>query len=333
MLSSVLVDWSRDSRALRPGGTPRFKVTMKRSPQSWSIEADGCRSRFAGFLLAWVLVGPLAGAERIVVPLWINGAPGFEARRDEPEQVINDRQTNIHQPTLTVFLPAPGKSTGAAVVIAPGGGHAHLADVHEGYRVAETLAEQGVAGFVLKYRLAKDRAQAGKSPYSVDGHALTDLQRSVQLVRSRAGEWKVSPAAIGVLGFSAGGELAMLAGTRVKLPQPEANDAIDRQSSRPDFVGLMYPARTERTDITLTGQLPPFFVGVGAGDGFTNNITAFFLRLRKAGVETEFHVYAGIGHGFGIRPINPPSVNAWPAQFVAWLDNRGFLAAKRQPAP
>jgi len=279
------------------------------------------------------LVGQSAGADRIVVPLWVSGAPGFEARRDEPEQVINDRQTNIHNPTLTVFLPSPGKATGAAVVIAPGGGHAHLADVHEGYRVAETLAEQGVAGFVLKYRLAKDRAQAGKSPYSVDGHALNDVQRAVQLVRSRAGEWKLSPAAIGVLGFSAGGELALLAGTRVKVPQPEANDSIDRQSSRPDFVGLMYPARTERTDITLTGQSPPFFIGVGAGDGFTNNITAFFLNLRKAGVETEFHVYAGIGHGFGIRPINPPSVNAWPAQFVAWLGNRGFLTAPRQPAP
>jgi len=119
----------------------------------------------------------------------------------------------------------------------------------------------------------------------------------------------------------------------VKLPQPEANDAIDRQSSRPDFVGLMYPGRTERTDIALTEKMPPFFIGVGAGDGFANAITALFLNLRKAGVETEFHVYAGIGHGFGIRPINPPSVNAWPAQFVAWLGNRGFLAAARQPAP
>jgi len=85
-----------------------------------------------------------------------------ESRRDEPEQVINDRQTNIHNPTLTVFLPLPEKATGAAVVIAPGGGHAHLADVHEGYRVAEVFAEQGVAAFVLKYRLAKDRAQGGK---------------------------------------------------------------------------------------------------------------------------------------------------------------------------
>jgi endo-1,4-beta-xylanase len=291
------------------------------------------RRAFSSGLLALMMAGPLAGAERIVVPLWTNGAPGFEARRDEPEKVINDRQTNIHYPTLTVFLPSPAKATGAAVVIAPGGGHAHLADVHEGYRVAETLAEQGVAGFVVKYRLAKDRAQAGQSPYSVDGHALTDVQRAVQLVRARAGEWKVSPAAIGVLGFSAGGELAMLAGTRVRMAQPDASDPIDRQSSRPDFVGLMYPGRTERTDIALTGKLPPFFIAVGAGDGFVNSITAFFLNLRQAGVETELHVYAGIGHGFGIRPINPPSVNAWPAQFVAWLGNRGFLASARPPAP
>lgn len=304
---------------------------MSQSPRSSPLPAHGFLRAISGVVLAWILVTPVTGADRIVVPLWVNGAPGFEARRDEPEKVINERQTNIHHPTLTVYLPSPEKATGAAVVIAPGDGHAHLADVHEGYRVAEALAEQGVAGFVLKYRLAKDRAQAGQSPYTVDGHALTDVQRAVQLVRSRAGEWKVSPAAIGVMGFSAGGELAILAGTRVVTAQPEAKDAIDRHSSRPDFVALMYPARTERTDIALTGQLPPFFIGVGAGDGFVNAITAFFLSLRKAGVETEFHVYAGIGHGFGLRPINPPSVNVWPTQFVAWLGNRGFLGSVRPP--
>lgn len=301
------------------------------SPCSRPIAARRFLRQFFGVVLTWILTGNLSAADRIVVPLWVNGAPGFEARRDEPEKVINDRQTNIHFPTLTVFLPLPEKATGAAVVIAPGGGHAHLADVHEGYRVAEELAGRGVAGFVLKYRLAKDRAQAGQSPYTVDGHALNDLQRAVQLVRSRAREWKISPAAIGVMGFSAGGELAMLAGTRVVSAQPEAKDAIDRHSSRPDFVALMYPARTERTDIALTGSLPPFFIGVGAGDGFVNAITGFFLSLRKAGVETEYHVYAGIGHGFGLRPINPPSVNLWPAQFVAWLDNRGFLARSLPP--
>ncbi len=304
---------------------------MSPSPLSSSLTVFRFLRGISSVVLVWILAGQLPGAERIVVPLWVNGAPGFEARRDEPEKVINDRQTNIHHPTLTVFLPSPEKATGAAVVIAPGGGHAHLADVHEGYRVAEVLAEQGVAGFVLKYRLAKDRAQAGQSPYTVDGHALTDVQRAVQLVRSRAGEWKVSPTAIGVMGFSAGGELAMLAGTRVLAAQPEAKDAIDRHSSRPDFVALMYPARTERTDVALTGPLPPFFIGVGAGDGFVNAITAFFLSLRKAGVETEFHVYAGIGHGFGIRPINPPSVNGWPTQFVAWLGNRGFTPARPPP--
>jgi len=276
-------------------------------------------------VLALGAAGGLGAAERMVVPLWVNGAPGFESRRDEPEQVINDRQTNIHNPTLTVFLPPPEKATGAAVVIAPGGGHAHLADVHEGYRVAEVFAEQGVAAFVLKYRLARDRAQGGKSPYTVDGHALTDVQRALQLVRARASEWKLNPGAIGVLGFSAGGELAMLAGTRFVEAQPAATDPIERQSSRPDFVGLMYPGRTDRPDIALSGPLPPFFIGVGTSDPFVDAITPFFLRLRQAKVETEFHVYAGIGHGFGIRPINPPSVAVWPNQFVAWLGNRGFL--------
>lgn len=302
------------------------------SPRSWPMAAFRSRRSWTGLMLAVLVVGRLPGADRLVVPLWIDGAPGFEARRTEPEKVINDRQTNIHNPTLTVFLPAPEKATGTAVVIAPGGGHAHLADVHEGYRVAEALAEQGVAGFVLKYRLARDRAQGGQSPYSVDVHALTDVQRAVQLVRSRAGEWTLHPTAIGVLGFSAGGELTLLAGTRVRSAQPEAKDAIDRHSSRPDFVGLMYPARTERTDIALNGSLPPFFIGVGAADNFTNAITAFFQNLRQAGVETEFHVYAGIGHGFGVRPVNPPSVNVWPTHFVAWLGNRGFASARPPPS-
>ncbi|MSU49172.1 MAG: alpha/beta hydrolase [Opitutus sp.] len=289
--------------------------------------------RAAVVTFVFLLTGARASAahERMVVPLWSNGAPGFESRRDEPEKVINDRQTNIHNPTLTVFLPSPAKATGAAVVIAPGGGHAHLADVHEGYRVAEWLAEHGVTGFVLKYRLAKDRAQEGGSPYSVDVHALADARRALQLVRSRAREWNLNAAAIGVLGFSAGGELAILAGTRSVSARSEAEDALDRQSSRPDFVGLMYPGRTVRTDFVLHEKLPPFFIGVGASDPMVGDITAFFLAARKAGVNTEFHVYAGIGHGFGIRDVNPPSVNAWPSQFLAWLGNRNFLAPARLP--
>ena len=304
----------------------RFNNGMILLPVHRSVMSPYVRRTLTGIGLA-LGAWDLAAAERVVVPLWIDGAPGFESRRAEPEQVIIDRQTNIHNPTLTVFLPKPEKATGAAVVIAPGGGHAHLADVHEGYRVAEALAEQGVAGLVLKYRLAKDRAQAGKSPYTVDGHALADVRRAVQLVRSRAAEWKLAPTAIGVLGFSAGGELALLAGTRAEAGTPSAGDPVERESSRPDFVGLMYPGRTERTDIALGGTLPPFFIGVGASDGYVDSITAFFLKLRQAKVETEFHVYAGIGHGFGIRPINPPSVAVWPNQFVAWLGNRGFLRA------
>ena len=300
---------------------------MTSHPRLCSLAFFRVGRALAAVTLALWAAGALVAAERVVLPLWAGGAPGFESRRDEPEQVINDRQTNIHNPTLTVFLPAREKATGAAVVIAPGGGHAHLADVHEGYRVGETLAAQGVAAFVLKYRLAKDRAQGGKSPYTVDGHALSDVQRAVQLVRSRASEWQLAPGAIGVLGFSAGGELALLAGTRTVAARPESTDVIERESSRPDFVGLMYPGRTERTDIEVTKAMPPCFIAVGSTDNFVDPITALFTKLRQAGVETEFHVYAGIGHGFGLRDINPPSVNVWPTQFTAWLGNRGFLGA------
>jgi endo-1,4-beta-xylanase len=310
---------------LRPAGSARFNVGMTSLPLLRSFASFRRARAWAFVTLALCGAGGLAAAERVVLPLWVGGAPGFESRRDEPEQVINDRQTNIHNPTLTVFLPPPGKGSGAAVVIAPGGGHAHLADVHEGYRVGETLAAQGVAAFVLKYRLAKDRAQGGKSPYTVDGHALSDVQRAVQLVRARANEWQLAPDAIGVLGFSAGGELALLASTRIVAAKPDAAEAIDRVSSRLSFVGLMYPGHTERTDIALTKARPPCFLAVGSADSFVDPITALFGRLRQAGVETEFHVYAGIGHGFGLRDINPPAVNAWPTQFVAWLRGRGLV--------
>ena len=196
-------------------------------------------------LLALLLFPGLAIAdESQVVPLWPGGAPGHEGKK-EKEKVVelsknqkHDRRvSSIHEPSLTVYLPPEEKATGAAIVICPGGGHRVLAIDHEGYEVGQWLASQGVAGFVLKYRLANEEG----SSYKVDVHALADAQRALRLVRSRAKEWGVDPARVGLMGFSAGGELAILAATKFDAGQQDASDLVDRLGCRPDFLMPIYP--------------------------------------------------------------------------------------------
>jgi endo-1,4-beta-xylanase len=269
----------------------------------------------------------IAAEASTVVPLWPNGAPGSEARKAEPDQIANERVTNVHFPTLTVFLPPPDRATGCAVVIAPGGGHGHVTIAHEGYAVAQWLAAHGVAGFVLKYRLAKDEAAGGKSPYTVDVHELADTQRALRLVRARASEWGIDPARVGVMGFSAGGELAVLAATRGDAGKAGATDSIERQSSRPNFAALMYPGGLTRPDVAPTKDFPPVFLCCGGDDRLSEPLAAFYVACRKAEVSAEMHVFAGVGHGFGIQEKNKPNVAGWPERFHTWLADRKFVTA------
>jgi len=287
-------------------------------------------------LLGAACLTPLAAADlvipaRPVVPLWPQGAPGSTARMNEPEKVVGTNVSNIHQPSLTVYLPAAGKATGCAVVVAPGGGHSRLAIEHEGYAVAQWLADHGIAAFILKYRLSKDDATpAGTAQaYTIDRDELGDAQRALQLVRSRAAEWGVSPARVGIIGFSAGGEVALLAATRGTTGQPDAADVLARQSSKPDFFGLIYPGGLPRTDITLTKETPPAFLACGADDRPTISelLPEFYLKCKKAGIPAELHVYAGAGHGFGVRATNHSPSGAWIDRFAEWLGDRKFLTA------
>lgn len=257
------------------------------------------------------------------ISLWPQGAPGSEGRSSEEKIVGKPHQrhvSNIHNPSLTVFLPAPAKANGAALVICPGGGHRFLSIDHEGYDVARWLNDQGVAGFVLKYRLANE---AG-SPYKVDVDALADVRRAVRLVRSRAAEWGVDPARIGVIGFSAGGDLAMLAGTRFEKGRPDAGDPLDRFDSRPDFLALIYPGFRPGT-VHVTKETPPTFLAVADDDRFcAPGTVAFYQALKNAGVSGELHVYARGGHGFGMND-RPLPVTSWTARLRDWLDERGYL--------
>src|SRR5439155_10963574 len=195
------------------------------------------------------------------VALWTNGAPGSEGMTAkemvEPANASHDylKVWSIHNPSLTVFLPPKEKATGAAVIIGPGGAHQFLAIDIEGYNVAKYLNSVGVAGFVLKYRLAREQG----SKYKVEVDALADALRAVRLVRHRAEEWRVDPTRVGIMGFSAGGELAALASTRFDSGNKEASDPIDLLSSRPDFQVLIYPGGRANT-LTITKETPRTFL-------------------------------------------------------------------------
>jgi endo-1,4-beta-xylanase len=268
----------------------------------------------------------LAADEPPVIPLWPSGAPGSEGKTD-PEIVVEQaknrghdrRVSRIHNPSLTVYLPPRDKATGAAVVICPGGGHRVLAIDHEGYEVARWLNSIGVAGFVLKYRLARTEG-AG---YKVDVHALQDAQRAIRLVRSRAGEWGIDPKRVGLMGFSAGGEVTALAGTRFDTGSEGASDPIDRLSCRPDFLVLVYPGGRPET-LTITKQTPPAFLLVAHDDRLADRTTALYSALKKAEVSAELHIYARGGHGFGMRDTHSP-VASWTTRLQEWMADRGLL--------
>jgi endo-1,4-beta-xylanase len=260
---------------------------------------------------------------------------------NEPEKVAGNNVSNIHHPSLTVYLPVKDKATGCAVIVAPGGGHSRLAFQHEGHAVGQWLADRGIAAFILKYRLSRDDATpAGAAqPYTIDRDELGDAQRAIRLVRSRATEWGVDPARVGIIGFSAGGEVTILAGTRYQNAAPAADlsaealakvDPIDRLSSRPDFFGPVYPGGLQRTDIVLHKELPPVFLLCGANDRPTISelLPEFFVKCKKAGMDAELHIYAGAGHGFGVRESNKTPSGAWLFRFQEWLGDRKFLAAR-----
>jgi acetyl esterase/lipase len=277
---------------------------------------------------------PVESAHPASIPLWSAGAPGSEARKAEPEDISWRQEPdivfpvifNIHNPSITPFLPEPRKATGAAVIIAPGGGHWQLTIDREGYDLGRWLAERGIAAFVLKYRLARDAA--GNSSYKIDVDALADAQRAIRSIRARAKEWNVNPNRVGILGFSAGGEVALLAATRHDAGKPDASDPIERQSSRPDFFAPIYPGGLQRTDYRISKEsTPAAFLACAFDDRMPEQLAAFFTTLREAGVNAEIHIYNSGGHGFGVRNDRPTlAVSGWQTRFTEWLSDRGMLS-------
>jgi endo-1,4-beta-xylanase len=278
---------------------------------------------FVGALFVSALLAHAADPQWIV--LWPKGAPGSEGKTGE-ETVRTTPQgehvtAGVHRPSIAVFAPSKETATGAAVVIAPGGGHSELWADHEGLNVAQWLADHGVAGVVLKYRLAREKG----STYKIEGESLADMQRAIRVVKSRAAEWGIDPERVGVMGFSAGGEIAALAATRFDAGSPDAADPIDRLSSKPAFQALIYPALPK--DMQLSKDTPPAFLACGENDrkDISQGLPELYLALKKAGAVAELHVYTGVGHGFGVRSSTKGAVATWPARFLDFLDARKLL--------
>jgi len=277
------------------------------------------------WILALFVAATALAAERgEEIRLWPSGAPGSEgetaAEVFKGDARLPSNFTVVHYPSIYVFLPPKDKASGMAVVVAPGGGHSQLVIDKEGWEIADFLNRNGIAAFVLKYRLAR----APGSHYTVEGNALADAARAMRTVRSRAAEWGVDPARIGIMGFSAGGEVAALMETRFDAGNASAADAIDRASSRPDFAVVVYPGYRPGT-ITVPKDAPPTFL-VCADDDRSHVVTTvnLYLDLEKQQAPAEMHIYGSGGHGFGLRSKLP--VGNWPDRLLDWMRDRKLLA-------
>jgi len=301
----------------------------------------------AAVCLSVLLVGsmaigqaPVGGAAPGAVPddgkvmlLWPGGAPGAVGDADDDK------------PTLTAYLPAGPNPTKTGVIVAPGGSYQHLSMVKEGSDVAHWLNAHGVAAFVLKYRLGM------KYHNPVE---LGDAQRAIRMVRAQAAEYGLASDHIGIWGFSAGGHLAASAGTMFDAGKAGAADAIEQQSSRPDFLILAYPVITMEdpyvhkgsrqyllgngptqadmdamsAELRVTPQTPPTFLFATTDDGTVPvlNSVMFYSALVKAKVPVEMHLFQHGAHGAGLAPANP-MLSVWPDLLIKWMRERGYAAA------
>ena len=267
--------------------------------------------------------GAAALKEGVVVHLWPESVLAAAGGKGEEKSTVEDRKdggklikvSNVTDPTLTVYKPTEAADTGAAVIICPGGGYSILAWDLEGTEVAEWLNSIGVTGVILKYRVPGKRDLA-----------LQDGQRAVSIVRSRAAEWKIDPARIGILGFSAGGHLAVRVSTNFKTRSYAPIDKCDEASCRPDFSIPIYPAYlvqgtppvADTTGLPVGADTPPMFMAVGANDKFAVDALAYAMVLKQAKASFELHVFQFGGHGCGLRKTDA-NLTTWPQACEQWL--------------
>ncbi|HTL17642.1 MAG TPA: alpha/beta hydrolase, partial [Patescibacteria group bacterium] len=296
---------------------------------------------------ACVPLGAQSSDAPIVVDVWPGGAPdekneiGPERTRLSPKldrkQVEVTEQTmlitDVTKPTLTIYRPEPSKQTDTAMIICPGGGYWDLYWQLEGEEVARWLKSIGVTGIILKYRVPRRPDEAKVEPAR---RPLQDAQRAVSLVRGRAKEWKISPQRIGIIGFSAGGHLAIATATGFEKRSYADVDAVDQVSCRPDFAILLYPGYLKAKDkdelasgLKIAPGTPPVFLAHGGADIISppEHSIVMYLALKHAGIPAELHVYANAAHDFGVRPSGQPC-STWTQACAAWLREQGLITAR-----
>jgi len=269
----------------------------------------------------FIPVSVFAQDSSIIIPLWQNGAPGFENRKNEKEEAKDWWVKNINNPSLTVFLPPAEIATGAAVVICPGGGFQTLVFNAEGKEAAKFFNSLGVAAFVLKYRLFR----AENSPYKPE-HVRQDIFRAMRLVRNRAKDFNIDTARIGVMGFSAGGEVAGWVSYHFTDKNFLIADEIDKLSARPAFQVLIYPGPLAVPDSVASNSPPVFLLAANDDACCSEPIIKLVEMHRKAKVPVEMHLYSKGNHAFNMgnrSPLN--TIKTWPQRLVDWLKDNGWL--------
>jgi acetyl esterase/lipase len=308
-------------------------------------------TRILSTVIGWYLALPAVAADKPrVVELWPgkvpdeNGGIGAEYVRMSPKldrkqvEVTEPTRmvTNVTKPTLTIYRPAKDKDTGAAVLICPGGGYWNLYWQLEGEEVAAWLNSLGVTGIILKYRVPRRRGEPEREPAR---RPLQDAQRAVSLVRGKAKEWGIDPKRIGIIGFSAGGHLAISTATSFPKRSYEPIDDIDKISCRPDFAILAYPGYLKPKDkdelapgLEVPEGTPPVFLVHGDADIISepSHSVVMYLALKRAGISAELHIYADTAHDFGVRPSDRPC-SAWTQACADWMRHRGFLKPSAAP--
>ncbi len=280
----------------------------------------------------------------LVVELWPGKAPdetteiGPERTRMSPQsdkkqvEVTEPTQllTDISKPSLTIYRPAKENETGTAMLICPGGGYWNLYWQLEGEEVATWLNSIGITGIILKYRVPRrpdePRGEPARRP-------LQDAQRAVRLTRSRAAEWGIDPQRIGLVGFSAGGHLAVATATSFEKQTYEPVDELDKTSCRPDFAIGVYSGYLKAKDkdelspgLSVPAGTPPIFLAHGGEDivSTPEHSVFMYLALKKAGVPAELHIYAGAAHDFAVRKSDQPYAT-WTTSCAHWLNAQGFM--------
>lgn len=274
-----------------------------------------------------VLIGPAALAQEPTdqgerIPLWEGGVPGHQDRAAIPEESESYWTRSVNNPSITHFKPWPNRKTGTSIVIMPGGAHEFLVTTTEGDDVARWFAEHGVDAFVLRYRLSRQPNQ----PWTITD-SRQDAERAVRLIRARAAEFAIDPARVGVIGFSAGGELARMTLLSDPVTQPGTPDAIDGGDARPDFGILVFPGPM-KADEALTKSSPPLLLSAASDDACCSQpVIDLLSAYRDAGASAELHLYAEGGHAYNMGETTPlVSLRHWPDRITDWMTDRGLLS-------